>query len=67
MAPKPVAAVAAPSSLHFVNHGDTLASIARKNHISAAELARANGFGGCVILLVIGFEVEGDEGENAGA
>jgi murein DD-endopeptidase MepM/ murein hydrolase activator NlpD len=45
MAPamKPVAAVAAPSSFHFVNHGDTLASIARKNHISAAELARANG------------------------
>ena len=45
MAPaaKPVAAVAAPPSTHFVNHGDTLASIARKNHISAAELARANG------------------------
>ncbi|WP_027576225.1 LysM peptidoglycan-binding domain-containing M23 family metallopeptidase [Bradyrhizobium sp. WSM1743] len=38
-----VAAVAAPSSTHFVNAGDTLASIARKNHISAAELARANG------------------------
>ncbi|MBR0688338.1 LysM peptidoglycan-binding domain-containing M23 family metallopeptidase [Bradyrhizobium manausense] len=43
MAPKPVAAVAAPASFHFVNHGDTLASVARKNHISAAELARANG------------------------
>lgn len=43
MAPKPVAAVAAPSSFHFVNHGDTLASIARKNHISTAELARVNG------------------------
>ncbi|MET4384711.1 murein DD-endopeptidase MepM/ murein hydrolase activator NlpD [Bradyrhizobium sp. F1.4.3] len=45
MAPaaKPLAAVAAPPSIHFVNHGDTLASIARKNHISAAELARANG------------------------
>ena len=45
MAPaaKPVAAVVAPSSTHFVNHGDTLASIARKNHISSAELARANG------------------------
>lgn len=40
---KPVAAMAAPSGTHFVNHGDTLASIARKNHISAAELARANG------------------------
>ncbi|MBW7967202.1 peptidoglycan DD-metalloendopeptidase family protein [Bradyrhizobium sp. BR 10261] len=43
MASKPVAAVAAPPSFHFVNHGDTLASVARKNHISAAELARANG------------------------
>src|SRR3954447_26107817 len=45
MAPaaKPVAVMAAPSSSHFVNRGDTLASIARKNHISAAELARANG------------------------
>lgn len=43
MAAKPVAAVAAPPSFHFVNHGDTLASIARKNHISAAELARVNG------------------------
>ncbi|OKO76871.1 LysM peptidoglycan-binding domain-containing M23 family metallopeptidase [Bradyrhizobium sp. AS23.2] len=42
-AAKPVAVVAAPPSIHFVNHGDTLASIARKNHISAAELARANG------------------------
>ncbi|WP_407189719.1 peptidoglycan DD-metalloendopeptidase family protein [Bradyrhizobium centrosematis] len=42
-AAKPVAAVAAPPSTHYVNHGDTLASIARKNHISAAELARANG------------------------
>ncbi|GMP02978.1 LysM peptidoglycan-binding domain-containing M23 family metallopeptidase [Bradyrhizobium sp. TM239] len=45
MAPaaKPVAAMAAPPSTHFVNHGDTLASIARKNRISSAELARANG------------------------
>ncbi len=43
VAAKPVAVLAAPSSTHFVNHGDTLASIARKNHISSAELARANG------------------------
>lgn len=42
-AAKAVAVVAAPPSTHFVNRGDTLASIARKNHISAAELARANG------------------------
>ncbi|MBR0716197.1 LysM peptidoglycan-binding domain-containing M23 family metallopeptidase [Bradyrhizobium liaoningense] len=40
VAAKPVAAL---SSTHFVNRGDTLASIARKNHVSVAELARANG------------------------
>ncbi|GLR88090.1 LysM peptidoglycan-binding domain-containing M23 family metallopeptidase [Bradyrhizobium iriomotense] len=42
-AAKPVAAVSAPPSTHFINRGDTLASIARKNHIPVAELARANG------------------------
>lgn len=42
-AAKPAVAMAAPASTHFVNRGDTLASIARKNHISTAELARANG------------------------
>lgn len=36
-----VAAAAAPG-VHFVNRGDTLASIARHNHLSVAELARAN-------------------------
>ena len=41
-ASKPVAAAAAPSSVHVVNHGDTLMSIARRNHISVTELARAN-------------------------
>ena len=39
---KPVAAVSAPPSVHVVNHGDTLLSIARRNHVSVAELARAN-------------------------
>jgi murein DD-endopeptidase MepM/ murein hydrolase activator NlpD len=40
---KPVAvAAAAPPSVHVVNHGDTLLSIARRNHISVAELTRAN-------------------------
>jgi len=37
----PIAASA--SSVHFVNHGDTLLSIARQNHVSVAELAKANG------------------------
>ena len=40
-ASKPVTVAA--SSVHVVNHGDTLASIARRNHISTAELAKANG------------------------
>jgi murein DD-endopeptidase MepM/ murein hydrolase activator NlpD len=40
---KPVAAVVtAPSSVHVVNHGDTLLSIAHRNHVPVAELAKAN-------------------------
>jgi murein DD-endopeptidase MepM/ murein hydrolase activator NlpD len=39
-ASKPVAS-AAPS-VHVVNHGETLAGIARRNHVSVAALARAN-------------------------
>ena len=42
-ASRPVAAAGASPSTHFVNNGDTLASIARKNHVSVAELAHANG------------------------
>ena len=41
-ASKPVAAAAAPSSVHVVNRGDTLMSIARRNQVPVAELARAN-------------------------
>jgi murein DD-endopeptidase MepM/ murein hydrolase activator NlpD len=41
-ASKPVMAAAAAPSVHVVNHGDTLMSIARRNHISAGELARVN-------------------------
>src|SRR5579872_3278242 len=37
-----VAAAPAPS-VHVVNRGETLLGIARRNHISVAELARANG------------------------
>jgi murein DD-endopeptidase MepM/ murein hydrolase activator NlpD len=40
---KPVVTAVAVPSVHVVNHGDTLMSIARRNHISAGELARANG------------------------
>jgi murein DD-endopeptidase MepM/ murein hydrolase activator NlpD len=42
----PVAAaaapVSAPPSVHVVNRGDTLMSIAHRNHVPVAELARAN-------------------------
>src|SRR5712671_882347 len=40
-ASKPVAA-AAPPSVHIVNRGDTLMSIARRNHVPVSELAKAN-------------------------
>jgi murein DD-endopeptidase MepM/ murein hydrolase activator NlpD len=40
---RPVAVAAAAPSVHVVNHGDTLMSIAHRNHMSAGELARANG------------------------
>jgi murein DD-endopeptidase MepM/ murein hydrolase activator NlpD len=36
------AAVSAPPSVHVVNRGDTLMSIAHRNHVPVAELARAN-------------------------
>jgi murein DD-endopeptidase MepM/ murein hydrolase activator NlpD len=42
-ASKPVAVAMAAPSVHVLNHGDTLLSIARRNHVSVAELARANG------------------------
>jgi len=41
-ASRPVATVAAGASVHVVNPGETLASIARHNHVTVAEIARAN-------------------------
>ncbi|HEY0425264.1 MAG TPA: LysM peptidoglycan-binding domain-containing M23 family metallopeptidase [Rhodopila sp.] len=41
-ATRPIAAVAA-TSVHVVNRGDTLLSVARRNHVPVSELARANG------------------------
>ena len=42
-ASKAVAAASAAPSVHVVNRGDTLLSIARRNHVPVAELAKANG------------------------
>src|SRR6185437_6937566 len=39
---KPVAVAASAPSVHVVNHGDTLLSIARHNHVSVPQLAKAN-------------------------
>ncbi len=39
---RPVAVASAAPSVHVVNHGDTLLSIARRNHVSVPDLARAN-------------------------
>jgi murein DD-endopeptidase MepM/ murein hydrolase activator NlpD len=41
-ASKAVAAASAAPSVHVVNHGDTLLSIARRNHVSVGDLAKAN-------------------------
>jgi murein DD-endopeptidase MepM/ murein hydrolase activator NlpD len=41
-ASRSVAAVSAAPSVHFVNRGDTLLSIAHHNHVPVAELAKAN-------------------------
>jgi len=41
-ASRPVAAAAGPSSVHVVNRGDTLISIARRNSVPVNELAKAN-------------------------
>ena len=41
-ASKAVAAASAAPSVYVVNHGDTLLGIARRNHVSVTELARAN-------------------------
>ena len=41
-ASKPVAAAATASSVHIVNRGDTLMSIARRNNVPVGELAKAN-------------------------
>src|ERR1700730_6472197 len=41
-ASKPVAVASAAPSVHVVNHRDTLLSIPRRNHVSVAELAKAN-------------------------
>jgi murein DD-endopeptidase MepM/ murein hydrolase activator NlpD len=37
-----VAVATTAPNIHVVNHGDTLLSIARRNHVSVTELARAN-------------------------
>src|SRR4030081_438335 len=47
LAPPPKAAIAAapvsaPPSVHVVNRGDTLMSIAHRNHVPVAELAKVN-------------------------
>jgi murein DD-endopeptidase MepM/ murein hydrolase activator NlpD len=41
-AARPVAAALAPPSVHIVNPGETLASIAHHSHVSVGELAKAN-------------------------
>ncbi|MFL6815568.1 MAG: peptidoglycan DD-metalloendopeptidase family protein [Bradyrhizobium sp.] len=42
-ASKVIASASAPALVHVVNRGDSLLSIAHRNHVSLSELARANG------------------------
>jgi murein DD-endopeptidase MepM/ murein hydrolase activator NlpD len=42
-ASKAVAVASAAPTVHVVNRGDTLLSVARRNHVPVAELAKANG------------------------
>jgi len=42
-ASKAAASASAPPLVHVVNRGDSLLSIAHRNHVSLSELARANG------------------------
>ncbi len=39
---RPATVAAVSSNVHFVNHGDTLMTIAKRNNISPEQLARAN-------------------------
>jgi len=39
----PASKVVAVPAVHVVNRGDTLLSIARRNHVPVAQLAKANG------------------------
>ena len=41
-ASRPVATMVSAPSVHVVNPGETLAGIARRNHLTVAEIARAN-------------------------
>ena len=41
-ASRPVATMVSAPSVHVVNPGETLAGIARRNHVTVAEIARAN-------------------------
>ncbi len=68
-APKPAIAsspaaqpAAGPASIHVVNRGDTLASIAHRNHVPVADLARANNLdGGAPLKLGMKITVPGSK------
>ena len=65
-ASKPITAVAAPSTVHIVNRGDTLMSIARRNHVPVADLAKANNLD-TTAKLSLGMKLNVPGAKNAAA
>jgi murein DD-endopeptidase MepM/ murein hydrolase activator NlpD len=68
-APKAAVAAApviAPPSVHVVNRGDTLMSIAHRNHVAVAELAKANGID-TTSKLKLGQKINVPDAKTAGA
>jgi murein DD-endopeptidase MepM/ murein hydrolase activator NlpD len=63
---RPAAMATAASSVHVVNPGDTLMSIARRNHVSVAELAKANNLDASV-KLKLGTRLTVPAAKTAGA
>jgi murein DD-endopeptidase MepM/ murein hydrolase activator NlpD len=66
-ASKAVVTASSPPNVHVVNHGDTLLSIAHRNHVSVAELARANNLDPSSAKLKLGMKLSVPGAKTAAA